>query len=74
MSLRVGIDVGGTFTDVTVLDEADGEIKEVWKVPSNPQNQIAVFKQILDDLHGRLGDAAIISNLGLGLTLRCCCI
>ena len=33
---RVGIDVGGTFTDVTVLEEATGRIREVRKVPSNP--------------------------------------
>lgn len=55
MSLRVGIDVGGTFTDITVLDEASGAIREVRKVPSNPQRQIEVFDRILDDLSKKFG-------------------
>lgn len=55
MSLRVGIDVGGTFTDITVLDEASGEIREVKKVPSNPERQIAVFDSILDDISRKWG-------------------
>lgn len=55
MSLRIGIDVGGTFTDITVLDEASGAIREVRKVPSNPQRQIEVFDQILDDLSKKFG-------------------
>lgn len=55
MSLRVGIDVGGTFTDITVLDESSGEIKEVRKVPSNPQRQIEVFDHILENLSARWG-------------------
>src|SRR5438093_7084468 len=32
-NLRVAVDVGGTFTDICILDEADGSI-EVRKVPS----------------------------------------
>jgi N-methylhydantoinase A len=35
MATRIGIDVGGTFTDLIVLDEASGEIT-VGKGPSNP--------------------------------------
>lgn len=53
MSLRVGIDVGGTFTDITVLDEQSGEIKEVKKVPSDPAQPIAVLDKILTDLRTR---------------------
>ena len=55
MSLRVGIDVGGTFTDITVLDEWSGEIKEVGKVPSNPQRQIEVLDHILEELSAKWG-------------------
>lgn len=33
--LRVGVDSGGTFTDVCVFDEATGDIS-VWKVSSTP--------------------------------------
>jgi N-methylhydantoinase A len=34
---RVGVDSGGTFTDVFLFDEEDGRI-EVWKVPSTPED------------------------------------
>lgn len=34
--LRVAVDVGGTFTDIQVLDEATGEV-QVGKVPSTPE-------------------------------------
>src|SRR5437867_13145168 len=36
----VGIDVGGTFTDLTVVDEATGRVV-VTKVPSQPRNEAA---------------------------------
>jgi N-methylhydantoinase A len=32
-SVRIGVDIGGTFTDVTVFDEADGSVT-IAKVPS----------------------------------------
>lgn len=35
--LRVGVDSGGTFTDVCMFDETRGEI-HVWKVSSTPQD------------------------------------
>ncbi len=34
---RVGVDSGGTFTDICLADEATGEIR-VWKVPSTPDD------------------------------------
>jgi N-methylhydantoinase A len=34
---RVGVDSGGTFTDVCLFDEASGKV-EVWKVPSTPDD------------------------------------
>ena len=34
----VGIDVGGTFTDLTAVDEASGRVV-VTKVPSQPRNE-----------------------------------
>ena len=37
MSLRVGIDIGGTFTDLAVVDEETGETSVV-KVPSTPSD------------------------------------
>jgi N-methylhydantoinase A len=35
MAWRIGVDSGGTFTDVCLVDEASGRIA-VWKVPSTP--------------------------------------
>ena len=35
--LRVGVDSGGTFTDVCMFDEGTGEI-HVWKVSSTPKD------------------------------------
>ena len=34
----VGIDVGGTFTDLTAVDDATGRVV-VTKVPSEPRNE-----------------------------------
>ena len=38
MSKVIGCDVGGTFTDLILLDEAAGEVS-ISKVPSTPDNQ-----------------------------------
>ena len=38
MSARLGIDVGGTFTDLLLLDENSGEIR-LLKTPSTPEDQ-----------------------------------
>ena len=37
MTVRVGIDVGGTFTDLALFDEDAGEVV-VTKAPSTPQS------------------------------------
>jgi len=37
MAWRVGVDSGGTFTDVCLFDDATGRV-EVWKVPSTPDD------------------------------------
>jgi N-methylhydantoinase A len=43
----VGIDVGGTFTDLTAVDDASGQVV-VTKVPSEPRNEAAA---VLAGLH-----------------------
>src|SRR5215470_3204451 len=50
MRLRVGIDVGGTFTDVTAFDEEQGELVAVRKYLSNPAAPAAVMDEITRDL------------------------
>ena len=57
--LRIGIDVGGTFTDVTVLDEETGRIREVRKVPSNPAAPLEVLDGVLADLRAKWGADAL---------------
>ena len=42
MAYHVGVDIGGTFTDTIVIDDASGEVR-LSKVPSTPQNQADGF-------------------------------
>ena len=37
MSIRIGIDTGGTFTDLVLIDDVDGELRTA-KVPSTPDD------------------------------------
>ena len=55
----VGVDVGGTFTDVTVLEEGTGRIREVRKVPSNPAAPLDVLDAVLADLRAKWGADAL---------------
>ena len=50
MTIRIGIDVGGTFTDVTGFDEEKREIALIRKYDSNPQDPMSVMTKITDDL------------------------
>ena len=40
----VGVDIGGTFTDIVLFDQETGDI-QVAKVPSTPQNQAVGFAE-----------------------------
>jgi len=66
---RVGIDVGGTFTDVVLIDD---ELDQHWsiKVPTTPSDRVVGaiegFKAILDISHYRSGD---IDFVGHGTTM-----
>src|SRR3974390_1890504 len=55
MRLRLGIDVGGTFTDVCAFDEDAGEPAPIRKYLSQAQHPAAVMERITDDLAGEFG-------------------
>lgn len=68
-SVRIGVDVGGTFTDVYLVENATGEVHR-HKLPSTPDKPIVALiegiKQILD-LAGK--DGSMVDFLGLGTTV-----
>jgi N-methylhydantoinase A len=66
---RVGVDSGGTFTDICVVDEASGEVR-VWKVPSTPADPSrAIVAGTVEGL-GRAGSApARVGYFGHGTTV-----
>jgi len=63
--LVVGVDVGGTYTDVFVLDETSGSY-QVAKVPSTPANQADGF---LTGLTAGAGDLGKIATVVHGTTV-----
>ena len=67
MRLRVGIDVGGTFTDVTAFDEDQGELVAVRKYVSDPAAPAAVMETITRDLARDFG-ADLVSLILHGST------
>ncbi|MBM3504609.1 MAG: hydantoinase/oxoprolinase family protein [Alphaproteobacteria bacterium] len=57
MGFRVGIDSGGTFTDLQALDE--GGKMHIIKVPSTPKSPDLGFRHALESLKGRLNGQKI---------------
>jgi N-methylhydantoinase A len=55
MKLRIGIDVGGTFTDVTAFDEDTATLVAVRKYTSNPSQPATVMNEITRDLAADFG-------------------
>ena len=52
---RVGVDVGGTFTDAAVFDDASGSLRYA-KVPSTPADPARAVLDVLDHLGVDLGE------------------
>jgi N-methylhydantoinase A len=61
----IGVDVGGTFTDVFVLDEAAGKA-EIAKVPTTPADQSQGF---LDGIRARVSDLGEVMTVVHGTTV-----
>jgi N-methylhydantoinase A len=67
--LRVGIDTGGTFTDVVALDEATGALT-VTKTPSTPADPAVGFMTGLGKVLGLIGAVADeIATISHGTTI-----
>lgn len=67
---RVGVDSGGTFTDVCVVDESSGDVW-VWKVPSTPDDPSrAIVFGVVDGLRATTRDSPhAVSYFGHGTTV-----
>ena len=69
MAWRVGVDSGGTFTDLCLFDDETGRV-EVWKVPSTPDDPSRGIAEGVDEGLGRVGATlAEASYFGHGTTV-----
>lgn len=69
MAIRLGIDIGGTFTDFVLLNEREG-LLAVYKTPSTPHDPTeAVFKGLASLLERRGIRPMDIAFLGHGTTI-----
>jgi N-methylhydantoinase A len=69
MAWRVGVDSGGTFTDLCLFEEATGRI-EVWKLSSTPEDPSRAIADGVRDAMARFGwPASVIGYFGHGTTV-----
>src|SRR6185436_9843865 len=61
---RVGVDSGGTFTDICLFDEQEGRI-ETWKVPSTPDDPSRGIAQGVEEGMRRVAPNALIQHRGV---------
>jgi N-methylhydantoinase A len=69
MAWRVGVDSGGTFTDICLFDEQSGRV-EIWKVSSTPDDPSRGIAQGVAEGIARVGSSpADIGYFGHGTTV-----
>jgi N-methylhydantoinase A len=67
--IRIGIDTGGTFTDVVAVDEETGELVTT-KTPSTPKDPAVGFMLGVDKVLAMLGvEASALSGVSHGTTV-----
>jgi N-methylhydantoinase A len=67
--VRIGVDIGGTFTDLVWVDEVTGQVR-VGKLLTTPKEPAQAVEQGVVTLLGDAGsDAAVVSHLIHGTTL-----
>ncbi len=69
MAWRIGVDSGGTFTDVCLFDDATGRV-EVWKVSSTPADPSQGIAQGVDEGVAQVGATpGAVGYFGHGTTV-----
>lgn len=69
MAWRIGVDSGGTFTDVCLIDDDRGDLS-IWKVSSTPDDPSRGIAQAFAEGIERVGaDVADVSFFGHGTTV-----
>ncbi|SPZ48169.1 5-oxoprolinase (ATP-hydrolyzing) [Agrobacterium tumefaciens] len=69
MALRIGVDSGGTFTDVCLFDDETGKLN-IWKVPSTPDDPSRGISDGVSEGLATVGStAAHVAFLGHGTTV-----
>ena len=69
MTWRIGVDSGGTFTDVCLFEDESGRI-EVWKVSSTPDDPSRGIAQGFEEGVGRVGlEPVDVGYFGHGTTV-----
>jgi N-methylhydantoinase A len=69
MAWRIGVDSGGTFTDVCLFEDESGRV-EVWKVSSTPDDPSRGISEGVEEGIGRVGaTAAEVGYFGHGTTV-----
>ena len=69
MAWRIGVDSGGTFTDVCLFNDLTGEVR-IWKVSSTPDDPSRGITQgVTDGLENVGATAADVGFLGHGTTV-----
>lgn len=69
MAWRVGVDSGGTFTDICLFDEESGRV-EIWKTPSTPDDPSRGIAEVVAQGLERVGgELSSLTFFGHGTTV-----